>query len=86
MSCGPESPAGFLIVAPRLWRLNSLFIIVVLITGTRISLVKVFDIKFHDLNTDRVSFVYNSYEVFYIKNFVKRAFTQKNLIIAEAIP
>ena len=63
MSCGWESPAGLLsvqiVVAPRLWRLNSLFIIVVLITGTRIRLVKVLDIKFHDLNTDRVSFVYD---------------------------
>ena len=36
------------------------------------------DTKFHDLNTDRVSFVYNPYEVYYNKNFVKRAFTQKD--------
>ena len=34
--------------------------------------------KFHGLSADRVSFVYNSREVFYIKNVVKRAFTQKN--------
>ena len=40
--------------------------------------MKVLDMKFHDLNTDRVSFVYNFDEVFYIKNFVKRAFMQKN--------
>ena len=40
--------------------------------------MKVLGMKFHDLNADRVSFVYNSYEVFYIKNFVKRAFMQKN--------
>ena len=35
--------------------------------------------KFHDLNTDRVSFVYVLYEVLNvdIKNFVKNAFTQK---------
>ena len=30
-----------------------------LITGTRIRLVMVLDMKFHDLNTDRVSFVYD---------------------------
>ena len=37
--------------------------------------------KFHDLNTDRVSFVYDLYKVLNvdIKNFVKNAFTQKNL-------
>ena len=42
--------------------------------------MKVLDMKFHDLNTDRVSFVYDLYEVLNddIKNFVKRAFTQKN--------
>ena len=63
MSCGLESPAGFqsvrIVIAPRLWRLNSLFIIVVLITGTRIRFLKELDMKFHDLNADRVSFVYN---------------------------
>ena len=39
------------------------------------------DTKFHDLNTDHVSFVYDLYEVLNvdIKNFVKNAFTQKNL-------
>ena len=38
------------------------------------------DMKFHDLNTDRVRFVYDLYEVLNvdIKNFVKNAFTQKN--------
>ena len=37
------------------------------------------DTKFHDLITDRVSFVYDLYEVLNvdIKNFVKNAFTQK---------
>ena len=37
--------------------------------------------KFHDLNTDRVIFVYGLYEVLNvdIKNFVKNAFTQKNI-------
>ena len=37
------------------------------------------DTKFHDLNTDHVSFVYDLYEVLNvdIKNFVKNAFTQK---------
>ena len=42
--------------------------------------------KFHDLNTDRVSFVYNSYEVFYIKNFVKELLRKRTLIIAKVIP
>ena len=45
--------------------------------------------KFHDLNVDHVSFVYDLYEVLNvdIKNFVKNAFTQKRtLIIAKAIP
>ena len=39
------------------------------------------DTKFHDLITDRVSFVYDLYEVLNvdINNFVKNAFTQKNL-------
>ena len=37
------------------------------------------DIKFHDLSADRVSFVYNSREVFYIKKVVKRAFYAKEL-------
>ena len=71
---------------PWLWRLNSLFIIVVLITGTWIKLVKVLDMKFHDLSIDRVSFVYNSYEVFHIKNFVKELLSKRTLIIAKAIP
>ena len=41
--------------------------------------MKVLDMKFHDLNTDRVSFVYDLYEVLNvdIKNFVKNVFTQK---------
>ena len=42
--------------------------------------------KFHDLNTDRVSFVYDFYEVFYIKNFVKELLRKRTLIIAKAIP
>ena len=37
--------------------------------------------KFHDLNTDRVSFVYDLYEVLIvdIKNFVKMLLRKKNL-------
>ena len=37
--------------------------------------------KFHDLNTDRVSFVYDLYEVLNvdIKNFVKMLLGKKNL-------
>ena len=42
--------------------------------------------KFHDLNTDRVNFVYNFYDVFYIKNFVKKLLCKRTLIIAKAIP
>ena len=42
--------------------------------------------KFHDLNTDRVSFVYDFYEVFYIKNFVKELLHKRTLIIVKAIP
>ena len=43
--------------------------------------MKVLDTKFHDLDSDRVSFVYDLYEVLNvdIKNFVKNTFTQKNL-------
>ena len=44
--------------------------------------------KFHDLNTDRVSFVYDLYEVSNvdIKNFVKMLLRKRTLIIAKAIP
>ena len=43
--------------------------------------MKVLVMKFHDLNADHVSFVYDLYEVLNvdIKNLVKNAFTQKNL-------
>ena len=44
------------------------------------------DIKFHDLNADRVSFVYNFYEVFYIKNLIKELLRKRTLIIVKAIP
>ena len=49
---------------------------------------KVLDMKFHDLNTDHVSFVYDLYEVsnVYIKNFVKVLLRKRTLIIAKAIP
>ena len=42
--------------------------------------------KFHDLNTDRVSFVYDVYEVSFIKNFVKELLRKRTLIIVKAIP
>ena len=44
--------------------------------------------KFHDLNTDRVSFVHDLYEVLNvdIKNFVKMLLRKRTLIIAKAIP
>ena len=46
------------------------------------------DTKFHDLNTDRVSFVYDLYEVLNvdIKNFVKMLLYKRTLIIGKAIP
>ena len=42
---------------------------------------EVLNVDLYDLITDRVSFVYDLYEVLNvdIKNFVKNAFTQKNL-------
>ena len=59
-----------------------------LITGTRIRFVKELDMKFHDLNTGHVSFVYDLYEVLNvdIKNFVKELLRKRTLIIAKAIP
>ena len=45
--------------------------------------------KFHDLNTDHVSFVYDLYKVLNvdIKNFVKKMLLRKRtLIIAKAKP
>jgi len=59
MSCGLEFPAGFIIGSNR--RCSS-------VMETHFSvhhrsliteLEKVLDMKFHDLNTDRVSFVYD---------------------------
>ena len=46
------------------------------------------DTKFHDLNTDRVSFVYDLYEVLNvdIKNFVKMLLHKRTWIIAKALP
>ena len=44
--------------------------------------------KFHDLNMDHVSFVYDLYEVLNadVKNFVKELLRKGTLIIAKAIP
>ena len=44
--------------------------------------------KFHDLNMDHVSFVYDLYKVLNvdIKNFVKMLLRKRTLIIAKAIP
>ena len=46
------------------------------------------DTKFHDLNTDRVSFVYDLYEVLNvdIKNFIKELLRKRTLVIVKAIP
>ena len=59
-----------------------------LITGTRIRFVKVLDMKFHDLITDHVSFVYDLFKDknVDIKNFVKELLRKSTLIIAKAIP
>ena len=44
--------------------------------------------KFHDLNSDNVSFVYDLDEVLNveIKNFIKKLLRKRTLIIAKAIP
>ena len=44
--------------------------------------------KFHDLNADHVSFVYDRYEVLNvdIKIFVKVLLRKRTLIIAKALP
>ena len=44
--------------------------------------------KFQDLHTDHVCFVYDLYEVLNvdIKNFVKKLLRKRTLIIAKAIP
>ena len=92
MSCGLEFPAGFIISSNR--RCSSVMETQLtvhhrsLITGTRIRFVKVLDMKFHDLSSDHVSFVYDLYEVLHvdIKNFVKELLRKRTLIIAKAIP
>ena len=62
MSCGLEFLAGFIIGSNHRCSLVMETQLIVhhrsLITGTRIRLVKVLDMKFHDLITDRVIFVY----------------------------
>ena len=59
-----------------------------LITGTRIRFVKVLDMKFHDLNSDHVSFVYDLFEDknVDIKNLVRELLRKRILIIAKALP
>ena len=44
--------------------------------------------KFHELNTDHVSFVYDLMKFLNvdIKNFVKELFRKRTLIFAKAIP
>ena len=46
------------------------------------------DMKFHDLNTDHVSFVYDLFEDknVDIKNLVRVLLQKRTLIIAKAIP
>ena len=46
------------------------------------------DMKFHDLNMDHVSFVYDLFEDknVDIKNFVKELLRKRTLSIAKAIP
>ena len=50
--------------------------------------MKVLVMKFHDLNTDRVSFVYDFMKFLNvdIKNFVKELLRKRTLIIAKATP
>ena len=51
--------------------------------------MKVLDIKFHDLNTDRVSFVYDLMKFFLnvnIKTFVKELLRKRTLIFVKALP
>ena len=44
--------------------------------------------KFHDLNADHVSFVYDLYEVLNvdIKNLVRELLRKRTLILAKALP
>ena len=82
MSCGLESPAGFIIGSNRHCSLVMETHFSVhhhsLITGTRIRLVKVLDMKFHDLNMDRVSFVYD-FMKFSIQRILLKTFYAKEL-------
>ena len=50
--------------------------------------MKVLDMKFHDLNTDHVSFVYDLFEDknIDIKNLVRELLRKRTLIIAKALP
>ena len=50
--------------------------------------MKVLDMKFHDLNTGHVSFVYDLYEVLNvdIKNLVRELLRKRTMIITKAIP
>ena len=44
--------------------------------------------KFHDLNMDHVSFIYDLYEVLNveIQNFVRELLRKRTLILAKALP
>ena len=46
------------------------------------------DMKFHDLNTDHVSFIYDLFEDIDVerKNLVRELLRKRTLIIAKAIP
>ena len=46
------------------------------------------DMKFHDLNTDHVIFIYDLYEVLNveIKNLVRELLHKRTLFIAKALP
>ena len=76
-----------IVVAPWLWRLNSLFIIVV----NKWNLSKFWErvwYKVHDFNMDHVSFIYGLYEDLMVerKNLVRELLRKRTLILAKALP
>ena len=92
MSCGLEFLAGFIIGSNR--RCSSVMETQLsvhhrsLITRTRIRFVKVLDMKFHDLNTDHVSFIYDLDEELNVevKNLVRKLLRKRTLSLAKALP
>ena len=50
--------------------------------------MKVLDMKFHDLNTGHVSFIYDLYEVLNVerKNLISELLRKRTLFLAKALP